>query len=84
VEHINSSHGEYEEGREMVTGVNIRGDTKINSSFVALATGESFAAAELVMLVSLTQLFRLCLRITIYLPLCSSSGATPTSSLSKV
>jgi hypothetical protein len=47
MEHINSSHGEYEERREMVTGVNIRGDTKINSSFVALAGGESFAAAEI-------------------------------------
>jgi hypothetical protein len=47
MEHINSSHGELEEGREMVTGVNIRGDTKINSSFVALAGGESFAAAEI-------------------------------------
>ena len=33
------------------------------------------------MLVSLTQIFRLRLRITVYLPLCSSSGVTPTSSL---
>jgi len=31
----------------MVTGVNIRGDTKINFSFVALEGRESFAAAEM-------------------------------------
>lgn len=31
----------------MVTGVNVRGDTKIYSSFVALVGGESFAAAEM-------------------------------------